>query len=351
MVDVTEQERTPEQQAELDASLFVAVTTGTVDDIYAAVLAGANLDIRQKDSFDGVLHKAVVARGPEVAECLLQLGADPNMQNRRKQTPLYLAVNHYTELDPVNMEKAKCLLDYGADPNIPVASGLGKTGQTPLLASIRDNIPPLMMETLLRAGADPTLADASTGVMPLKAVSSAQRSWPLYEGKLTHYLNLPTLPEDRPVRYDDLVVDGKPTALLLNPTTWKQWDRVVQGLQASGVFVPSKGILLTPVGEKLPTPMEVAIFARAFPDVLATLNAQGEQVGFADLKDAGLHADALESRGLKALFRPQNMQGRPASVVMAEYDALPTVVQRQMGRHTLLLNTQRTISTQQQGRG
>ena len=67
------------------------------------------------------MHRAVDNGNPEAVQFLLDRGADPNLQNKKGQTPLhYAAYNN-------NPKIAKYLIDHGADIN-----ARDKSGQTPI---------------------------------------------------------------------------------------------------------------------------------------------------------------------------------------------------------------------------
>jgi ankyrin repeat protein len=73
------------------------------------------------------LHQAVRLRLPDIAEVLLQLGADPNgCPPETGWTPLHEAVRRSYDEDR-DMHLIRALLDHGADPNRPDTNG-----ETPL---------------------------------------------------------------------------------------------------------------------------------------------------------------------------------------------------------------------------
>ena len=64
------------------------------------------------------MHRAVDNGNPEAVQFLLDRGADPNLQNKKGQTPLhYAAYNN-------NPKIAKFLIEHDADVNIPNKNGL-----------------------------------------------------------------------------------------------------------------------------------------------------------------------------------------------------------------------------------
>ena len=99
------------------------------------------------------LHTVVLKNSPEMAEVLLSLGADPNLEgtnpnwkNSYGYTPLRQAVR---ENSPKMVE---ILLKHGANPNLK-----GKYGDMLLLhQAVRENSPK-MVEILLKHGANPNL--------------------------------------------------------------------------------------------------------------------------------------------------------------------------------------------------
>jgi ankyrin repeat protein len=92
-----------------------------------------------------------------VARRLVLAGADVNTTDRDGRTALFYVA------DAINVDVAQALLDLGADPNISIGgradSSLGQQlGSTPLMRAM---ISPALFETLLQGGADPNYRDPS----------------------------------------------------------------------------------------------------------------------------------------------------------------------------------------------
>jgi Ankyrin repeats (many copies)/Ankyrin repeat len=154
------------------ASLVRAIGTGdraaATEQIEAApALAGARLP-RSDELFiaachaqvyegDTALHAAAFAYDTDIARRLVGHGADVRARNRRGAEPLHAAVIGVPasgNWDPARQRAVIAyLVDVGADPN---AAALG--GVTPLHRAVRNRCS-AAVDTLLRAGADPRLAN------------------------------------------------------------------------------------------------------------------------------------------------------------------------------------------------
>ena len=121
------------------APLHDAAWKGNIAEIRQLVTAGA--DVNAQDDL-GATALYWAARGghrlgphqcigeapgrPEVIDALLQLGADPNIQDRRPKgfgrssgwTPLFVSLHHE------QFSSARALLEHGADPNILSDQGM-----------------------------------------------------------------------------------------------------------------------------------------------------------------------------------------------------------------------------------
>lgn len=123
--------------------LHLAYNTGSPEIADLLIRHGADVNARSNQNYTP-LHYAVSANsGVEVAERLLQAGADLTLQNDAG------AVIHTPYFDPAVLQ---LLLDYGADVNLANAAG-----QTPLLVH-RFN--PDLIGPLLAAGADVNRQDS-----------------------------------------------------------------------------------------------------------------------------------------------------------------------------------------------
>lgn len=98
---------------------------------------------------DTGLHIVVARRDLTWTKFLLQRGADPNIRNRKGQTPLQLA----TTLNLVDVVEE--LVKRGAQVNVS-----DQTGETPLISAVHQRSIPLVRR-LLAQGADPDENDNS----------------------------------------------------------------------------------------------------------------------------------------------------------------------------------------------
>jgi Ankyrin repeats (many copies)/Ankyrin repeat len=106
---------------------------------------------------DTALHAAAFSYGPGMAKELVTRGADIRARNRRGAEPLHAAVlgvpgsAHWNP--PQQRAVISYLIDAGADPDATATGGV-----TPLHRAVRNRCS-AAVETLLRAGADPVLAN------------------------------------------------------------------------------------------------------------------------------------------------------------------------------------------------
>ncbi|MDR3562134.1 MAG: ankyrin repeat domain-containing protein [Negativicutes bacterium] len=95
------------QYSQLNSNLYHAALTGDIELARQSIAQGADVHYRELNR--SVLEAAVMGDNIEVAEYLLQHGADPNMKSTDGLTPLMQA----------NSDNMVKLLDqYGADPKI-----------------------------------------------------------------------------------------------------------------------------------------------------------------------------------------------------------------------------------------
>lgn len=111
------------------------------------------INTREVTTGDGALHVIIKNGGGEnFMRYLLQSGADPNIRDRRNNTPLMLAV----QLGKTNY--VPILLQYKANPNLANSSG-----ETPLIAAVQNRDIATVRE-LLAKGADPDQTDNVAGM-------------------------------------------------------------------------------------------------------------------------------------------------------------------------------------------
>ena len=92
---------------------------------------------------------------PGVIEALLELGANPNVQDRRPKgmgrasgwTPLFVALHHE------QFNSARVLLEHGADPNI-----LSDQGMSVMVVASAEGAPKELIALLLQKGFDPQIS-------------------------------------------------------------------------------------------------------------------------------------------------------------------------------------------------
>lgn len=109
---------------------------------------------------DGPLHLAAAGYRTEIVRALVSAGADPNdASNHRWSTPLHYAADGYINGPAWDAKRqvntVRCLIDLGADINIQ-----DKNGATPLHRAVRTRCA-AAVECLLQAGCDPQLKNNS----------------------------------------------------------------------------------------------------------------------------------------------------------------------------------------------
>lgn len=109
---------------------------------------------------DTALHLAAAGYRVEIAQLLLAAGADPNAaKNHRRSGPLHYAADGYITGPAWDAERQvqtiRCLLDAGADINVQ-----DKNGAAPLHRAVRTRCA-AAVGGLLKAGAEPTLKNKS----------------------------------------------------------------------------------------------------------------------------------------------------------------------------------------------
>ena len=141
------------EQHKKDEKLIKAVKAGKVEQVRKLLNEGANPNAYgDKEAHSGTpwggQTALVYAKNLEIAQMLLDAGADVNAMDQNGWTPLMWA---YT---PKELEKVKWLIKHGANVNHILASG-----HTPLTLAIHSDYYWERVEALLNAGADVNLRD------------------------------------------------------------------------------------------------------------------------------------------------------------------------------------------------
>ena len=145
-----------------ESGLIASSKSGDYNEVHSLLLIGVDPNCKARSHGNTPLHWAVVKNGNEdVVEILLKAGAEPNMTNIKRETPLHLSSGGGFNIFPPP-RVTKLLLDAGGDPNIPDAKG-----QTSLHRATNDIANVLL---LLKAGADLNKADYMGETPLLRAV-------------------------------------------------------------------------------------------------------------------------------------------------------------------------------------
>lgn len=103
--------------APLDQKLFYAIKEQNIEKIKLLLDQGANVNAQNSRIKITPLETAIKANNAEIAELLLQHGADTTQLNWCKHTPLLQAVKKD------NIKIVELLLEYGADPDFKAHNG------------------------------------------------------------------------------------------------------------------------------------------------------------------------------------------------------------------------------------
>jgi len=148
------------------ADIHDAVKSGDVEKVRALILTDTNLINAKNNDGWTPLHIAAANGKDDMAEMLLDHGADVNAKDNGGATPLLYAAMYGQK------EVAQVLLDHGADVNAKTVGGM-----TPLhYAAMRGYTD--LAELLLTHGADVNARDSSFGDTPLKWAMTSKESSP-----------------------------------------------------------------------------------------------------------------------------------------------------------------------------
>lgn len=169
------------------ATIDEAIARGDLADVKLHVKTDAGRVLRGKDEALTPLHQAILRNRGEIAQFLLEAGADPNKPDRSQRTPLHLAVerNNVPLVEALLAKKARPdvgdkdgwtpLHHAAAKDRVAVARALLKGGANPMTLSVRGGTPlheaaasgsAEMVQLLLDAKVDPTIV-SKTGVTAL----------------------------------------------------------------------------------------------------------------------------------------------------------------------------------------
>ena len=135
-----------------EESLLRAARLGNLDLTLRFIAEGENLDAKDPKNGYTALVWAILKRNDEIAEVLLQNGADANIAGHRGETALLIAAR-----DKAPIETYTLLLSHGADPNC-----VDESGSSALMLAA-PHAPIEGVQLLLDAGADPNLKAGESG--------------------------------------------------------------------------------------------------------------------------------------------------------------------------------------------
>ncbi len=107
--------RSRPQQQKQDEKLYSVVAKGDIDQVQSLLSKGADINLADRMRWTP-LHIAVLNRRQDIVELLVNKGANLNLTNNRGQTPLHVAV------DSGQKEIVELLITKGADVNIMTGS-------------------------------------------------------------------------------------------------------------------------------------------------------------------------------------------------------------------------------------
>ncbi|CAN8025963.1 unnamed protein product, partial [Ixodes persulcatus] len=129
-------------------ALQAASQNGHVEVVKILLRYNADVEIEDKDG-DRAVHHTAFGDEPSVMDLLARAGADLNARNKRRQTPLHIAVNKG------HVGVVKTLLDLGCHPSLQASDCEGDTPLHDAISKKRDD----MLTLLLDHSADITLTN------------------------------------------------------------------------------------------------------------------------------------------------------------------------------------------------
>lgn len=145
-------------------ALHVAAANDNVKAATILIEHGAEIDARDTANNDTALMYGIRDGKLNITEYLLRQGADPNLTDKNGLAPLHIATARN------DVELVRCLLGNGTAVNARTAGH----GRTALLIAAMSGFAE-MVETLLKAGANPSLPD-NVGKLPLERALEYHRS-------------------------------------------------------------------------------------------------------------------------------------------------------------------------------
>lgn len=305
----------------------------------------------------------------EMLATVLEYGADPDAGRRYPASPIThasanaevdnvrlligagadaLAIDRdgedaYTSLD-IYHDRSHELLEVLLNAGYSANHRFGKDGE-PLLFSVNNNDMLPLLQTALKAGADP-LAANETGETPLQI--AGVRGEEAAEKLLAKYANLPRMKSDKTYSAEELMRPRNAGQRLVdNPANWSlHMEANITQLAEQGELPDRAALLL--VGESGKSAAQVAFEARRGDLVLHCLNAHGETLQPTDLYDEKRKPtpllDALCTNGQAALLFDERYAGGYSREVLVDvHRRLPQEQQSAVPLFSML--AQRQVAT------
>ena len=319
-------------EAPWDDLFFQAAENGEIDAMQIALDHGAKIDQQHGENLYTALHIAVAKNHFDAARFLLEKGADPNIGNKRRFTPLFTSLN----LSTVDTEMTELLLDFGANPEIPTLTADSEVDeQYPLHEASAKQYHPVL-HAILKAGANP-FSENRVGSTPRDVAP-----WNTSDGYrwLEYYEALPYLAPDEIKTKADLFEPAENGYCALdNPRTWKAWGAIVETLRAQGETISKAELLGASGAEGSPFLLQAAN-ARVMDAVVEALNTQGETLRLQELDETRILEDM--SAGLNTVVQPlfsiENLGDEPKKTLTRELQLIPEAYMSHAlpNRHVLL---------------